>query len=97
MAETVLDPRGTILARRLWLAPGEAMPWQWDEPTARVHRAVNVGEEPYGEVKGVLLDRQGAVPQPQPADDAVDCAGDQRDSSSGRAAARGLAQPLDRP
>jgi hypothetical protein len=27
MAETVLDRRGTILARQLWLAPGEAMPW----------------------------------------------------------------------
>ena len=93
--------RGTIVARRLRLAPGEAMPWHrdpyhrvtvvlsgdelaiefrdggegerfavtpgqagWDEPTDRVHRGVNVGDEPYEEVAIFFLDRPDAVPQP---------------------------------
>ena len=35
-----------------------------DEPTARIHRAVNVGREPYEEVLVFLLDRPDAEPQP---------------------------------
>ena len=109
MTETVLYRRGTILVRRLCLAPGAALPWHrdpfervtvvlrggvlaieyrdggpserialaagqvdWDEPTARAHRAVNVGEQPYEEVTVFFLDRPEAVPQP--ADDAPVCA-----------------------
>jgi quercetin dioxygenase-like cupin family protein len=101
VTDEVLFERGTILVRRLRLAPGEAMPWHrdpyhrvtvvlrgaalaleyrdggeaqrfavtpgqvdWDEPTDRVHRGVNAGDEPYEEITVFLLDRPGAVPQP---------------------------------
>jgi quercetin dioxygenase-like cupin family protein len=40
----------------------------WDEPTDRVHRGVNVGAEPYEEVTVFFLDRPDAVPQPRPPD-----------------------------
>jgi quercetin dioxygenase-like cupin family protein len=43
------------------ITPGEA---QWEEPTARVHRAVNVGRQPYEQVTVFLLDHPDAVPQP---------------------------------
>ena len=43
------------------LTPGQV---DWDEPTDRVHRAVNVGTVPYEEVTIFFLDRPGAVPQP---------------------------------
>jgi quercetin dioxygenase-like cupin family protein len=36
----------------------------WDEPTDRVHRGVNVGEQGYEEVTVFFLDRPDAVPQP---------------------------------
>jgi quercetin dioxygenase-like cupin family protein len=101
MMGEVLFQRGTILVRRLRLAPGEAMPWHrdpfhrvavvlqgdalaieyregseskrfevapgqvdWDEPTDRVHRGVNVGGQTYEEVTVFFLDRPDAVPQP---------------------------------
>lgn len=44
------------------LEPGEA---GWDEPTDRVHRGVNIGEQPYEEVTVFFLDDEGAVPQPR--------------------------------
>jgi Recombinase zinc beta ribbon domain len=34
----------------------------WDEPTDRIHRGVNVGRQPYEEVTVFLLDRPDAVP-----------------------------------
>jgi quercetin dioxygenase-like cupin family protein len=37
----------------------------WDEPTDRVHRGVNVGDEPYEEIAIFFLDRPDAVPQPR--------------------------------
>ena len=48
----------------------------WDEPTDRVHRGVNVGEQPYEEIAVFLLDRPDAVPQPRadepwPSGDAI--------------------------
>jgi hypothetical protein len=46
---------------RFELTPGQA---DWDEPTERVHRAVNVGVQPYEEVTIFFLDRPDAVPQP---------------------------------
>lgn len=46
---------------RIAVAPGQA---DWDEPSERVHRGVNVGEEPYEEVTIFFLDRPDAVPQP---------------------------------
>ena len=36
----------------------------WDEPSARVHRAVNVGNQPYDEITIFFLDGPDAVPQP---------------------------------
>jgi len=101
MTDEVLYQHGTIMVRRLRLAPGEAMPWHrdpfhrvavvlggdllsieyrdgaesqrveiaagqvdWEEPSARVHRAVNVGKQPYEQVTVFLLDRADAVAQP---------------------------------
>jgi quercetin dioxygenase-like cupin family protein len=103
MAEARLFQRGTILVRRLRLAPGEAMPWHrdpfhritvvlhgdalaieypeggdsqrfavtpgqvdWDEPSDRVHRGVNVGELPYEEITIFFLDQLDDVAQPPP-------------------------------
>ena len=43
------------------VAPGQA---GWDEPSDRVHRGVNVGDDPYEEVTIFFLDRPDAVPQP---------------------------------
>jgi hypothetical protein len=100
MDETLFH-QGTIMVRRLRLAPGEAMPWHrdpfhrvavvldgdrlsieyrdggepvvvqiaagqvdWGEPSARLHRAMNIGKQPYEEVTVFLLDRPDAVPQP---------------------------------
>ena len=37
----------------------------WDEPTDRVHRGVNVGSQSYEEIAIFFLDRPDAVPQPQ--------------------------------
>jgi len=39
----------------------------WDEPTDRIHRGVNVGAQPYEEIAIFFLDRPDAVPQPQEA------------------------------
>ena len=51
---------------------GESVPWKvsvgevhWVEPSARVHRAVNVGKEVFEEVVTFLLDRPDAEPQPE--------------------------------
>jgi hypothetical protein len=48
-------------SERFDVTPGEA---GWDEPTDRVHRGINVGEQPYEEVTVFFLDRPDAVPQP---------------------------------
>jgi hypothetical protein len=45
------------------VAPGLA---GWDEPDARVHRAVNVGAAPYEEVVTFFRDPRGVDPQPAP-------------------------------
>jgi hypothetical protein len=37
----------------------------WDEPTERVHRGVNVGSRTYEEVTIFFLDRPDAEPQPR--------------------------------
>ena len=46
---------------RLEVVAGQA---DWDEPTDRVHRAVNIGEQVYEEITVFFLDRPDAVPQP---------------------------------
>ena len=47
---------------RFAVTPGQV---DWDEPTERVHRVVNVGRLPYEEVTVFLLDRAVAEPQPR--------------------------------
>ena len=49
---------------------GKTQPWKvtagevdWVEPSDRVHRAVNVGKEPFEEVVTFFLDRPDAMPQ----------------------------------
>ncbi len=51
---------------------GETQQWKvtvgevdWVEPSDRVHRAVNVGKEPFEEVVTFFLDRPDAEPQPE--------------------------------
>jgi hypothetical protein len=46
---------------RFEVSPGQA---GWDEPTDRVHRGVNVGEQPYEEIAIFFLDHPDAVAQP---------------------------------
>jgi quercetin dioxygenase-like cupin family protein len=46
---------------RVEIAPGQV---DWEEPSERVHRAVNIGRHPYEQVTIFLLDRPDAVPQP---------------------------------
>ena len=47
--------------QRVSVAPGQA---DWDAPTDRGHRAVNIGSTTYEEVAIFFLDRPDAVPQP---------------------------------
>jgi len=46
---------------RIDITPGVV---EWEEPSARVHRAVNVGKQFYEQVTIFLLDRPDAVAQP---------------------------------
>jgi len=46
---------------RFAVAPGQV---DWDEPTDRVHRGINVGQQPYEEITIFFLDHTEAVPQP---------------------------------
>jgi len=48
-------------AKRVEVASGQA---DWDGPSDRVHRAVNVGGETYEEVAIFLLERAEMTPQP---------------------------------
>jgi quercetin dioxygenase-like cupin family protein len=47
---------------RYEVTPGQV---DWDEPTERVHRGVNVGSGVYEEVTVFFLDRPDADPQPR--------------------------------
>ncbi|MBZ5543670.1 MAG: hypothetical protein LAO07_08325 [Acidobacteriia bacterium] len=49
-------------AQRVQVSAGQA---DWDEPTNRAHRAVNVGGQAYEEITIFFLDRPDAVPQPE--------------------------------
>ena len=44
------------------VTPGQV---EWEQPSARVHRAGNVGKQPYEQVTVFLLERTDAVPQPR--------------------------------
>jgi len=46
---------------RVEIHPGQT---DWEEPSSRVHRAVNVGQKTYQQITIYLLDRPEAVPQP---------------------------------
>jgi len=46
---------------RVEITPGQV---DWEEPGSRMHRAVNVGKQPYEQITVFLLDRPDAVPQP---------------------------------
>jgi quercetin dioxygenase-like cupin family protein len=46
---------------RVPVEPGQV---DWDEPSNRPHRAVNIGQEPYEEITIFFLDHPDAVPQP---------------------------------
>jgi quercetin dioxygenase-like cupin family protein len=48
-------------SQRVEITPGQV---EWEEPSARVHRAVNVGMQPYEQITVFLLDRPDAVAQP---------------------------------
>ncbi|HET9590231.1 MAG TPA: hypothetical protein VFO91_15705 [Anaerolineales bacterium] len=48
--------------QRFTVAPGQV---DWDEPTDRVHRGVNIGETPYEEIVVFLLEHPDDVPQPR--------------------------------
>lgn len=56
-----IEYRAGEATRRVDVAAGQA---DWDEPTDREHRAVNVGGETYEEVTIFFLDRSDATPQP---------------------------------
>jgi hypothetical protein len=57
-----LEFRDTGERLRLEVWPGQA---DWDAPEARVHRAVNVGTQPFEEVVTFYLVAPGAEPQPE--------------------------------
>ena len=48
-------------SQSLKITPGQV---DWDEPTDRIHRAVNLGKQPYEEITIFFLDRPDAAPQP---------------------------------
>ena len=50
------------VSQRFGVSPGLA---EWDVPLARVHRAVNVGEQAYEQVSVFFLERPDTVPQPR--------------------------------
>ncbi len=56
-----IEYRDASEARRFQVAPGQV---DWDEPTDRVHRGVNVGQESYEEIAVFFLAQPGAVAQP---------------------------------
>jgi quercetin dioxygenase-like cupin family protein len=50
-------------SRRFAVGPGQV---DWDEPSDRVHRGVNVGALPYEEITIFFLDHPDDVAQPPP-------------------------------
>jgi quercetin dioxygenase-like cupin family protein len=48
-------------SQRVEVTPGQI---EWEEPSARVHWAMNIGKQPYEQVTVFLLDRPDAVAQP---------------------------------
>ncbi len=48
-------------SQRVEITPGQV---EWEEPSTRVHRAVNIGRQTYEQVTVFLFDRPDAVAQP---------------------------------
>jgi hypothetical protein len=46
---------------RVEIYPGQT---DWEQPSSRVHRAINVGQKTYQQITIFLLDRPDAIPQP---------------------------------
>jgi quercetin dioxygenase-like cupin family protein len=46
---------------RVEIHPGQT---EWEEPSQRIHCAINVGQKPYEQITIYLLDRPDAIPQP---------------------------------
>jgi quercetin dioxygenase-like cupin family protein len=61
-SELAIEYRDGGEPQRSEVASGQA---DWDEPTDRVHRGVNVGLGAYEEVAVFFLDRSDAVAQPR--------------------------------
>ena len=57
-----LSNSGTAFRRsNIHVIPGQV---DWDEPSDRIHRAVNVGDGPYEEITVFFLGHPDDVPQP---------------------------------
>ena len=57
-----IEHRDRSEGNRIHITAGQT---DWEEPTDRVHRAVNVGQWVYEEITIFFLDRPDAVPQPK--------------------------------
>jgi hypothetical protein len=60
--EIGIEYRDGSESQRFVVTPGQV---DWDEPTDRIHRGVNVGLVPYEEVTVFFLDEPEDVPQPR--------------------------------
>lgn len=60
-SELAIEYRDGGEPQRLEVSSGQA---DWDEPTDRVHRGVNIGPGTYEEIAVFFLDRPDAVAQP---------------------------------
>ena len=60
-----IEPKDGGPAELFEVTPGQA---DWDEPSERLHRAVNVGREPYEEIAIFFLDAPDSVAQPGEAE-----------------------------
>ena len=57
-----IEYRDGVESQHVQITPGAV---EWEEPSCRVHRAVNVGEQPYEQITVFLLDHADAEPQPR--------------------------------
>ena len=57
-----IEYRDSSESQRFVVTPEQV---DWDEPTDRVHRGVNIGEEPYEEITIFFLDHSNDIPQPR--------------------------------
>ena len=57
-----IEYRDGSKGQRFTVTPGQV---DWDEPTDRVHRGVNVGEGPYEEITVFFLEHPNDIPQPR--------------------------------